>query len=357
MPVEGVSVNMKLWTMALVWVAGAPALATVGCHRQAEVVPPPPDPAVLTTTLHARPEPALGRRGVVTAGARLRLGFNAPGVIAALLPRTGDVVKKGQLLARLKDGDASAALSAAQAHRARALRDYGVADTLVGSGAISVNQREEARSALSVADANTSFAAESLGQRRLVAPLAGTVLSRLAEPGEAVGPGTPVLLLEDTQRMVVKVGLNERDLARVAPGEKASLVLDGAAVEIPARVDRIAPAPGEDGLFEVEVSPSAGQKANLRPGSLLTVRFEDEAKLPAVRVPLDAIVNRDDRTWVFVVDAGARATTSQATLREVSFDRADGKDVLVRSSLKDGDRIVREGACFLRDGQTVRLLD
>jgi hypothetical protein len=41
----------------------------------------------------------------------------------------------------------------------------------------------------------------------------------------------------------------------------------------------------------------------------------------------------------------------------VTFDRADGKDVLVRSRLKDGDRIVREGAYFLRDGQAVRLLD
>jgi RND family efflux transporter MFP subunit len=350
---------MKL--RALGCVSTLASLALLGCHRRPEVVPPAPDPAVLTTTLHARAEPALARRGVATAGARLHLGFNSPGVLAAITPRMGDVVKKGQLLARLKDGDASAALNAAQAHRGRALRDYGVAATLVDSGAMSANQRDEARSALQVADANASYAAESLGQRRLLAPISGTVLARLAEPGEAVGPGTPVLVLEDTQRLVVKVGVNERDLGRVAVGQAASLVVDGVEVETPGVVSSLSPAPGPDGLFEVEVAPSTRQKAAFRAGSLLTVRFEDATKIPAVRVPLDAIVHRDDRAWVFlvgdIVSGSASPAAARATLCEVTFDRADGKDVLVRSRLKDGDRIVREGAYFLRDGQAVRLLD
>jgi RND family efflux transporter MFP subunit len=325
------------------------------CHSKPESPPPPPSPAVLTTIVHARPEPALTRRGAVTAGARLRLGFNAAGVIATLAPKTGDVVKKGQLLARLKDGDAAAALQAAEASRGRALRDFGVADTLVSSGALSAHQREDARSALQVADANASFAAESFGQRRLVAPITGTVLQRLAEPGEAVGPGMPVLVLEDTQRLVVKVGVNERELGRIAPNQAASLVTDGGQAPLSATVTSIAPAPGEDGLYAIEVSPARGLKSPLRPGTLLTVRFEEERTEPSVRVPLDALVHREDKAFVFLV-AGA-AADAKAIMREVAIDRADGKDVLVRSQLKDGDRIIREGAYFLQDGQTVRLLD
>lgn len=330
-------------------------VSAAGCRGRDEAVARPVDPAVLTVTLRARAEPPLTRRGAVTSGARLRLGFDAPGVIAALPVRTGDVVKRGQLLARLKDGDAAAALHAAEAHRARAQRDDGVAGTLLGSGAVSANQREEARSALQVAAANASFAAESLGQRRLVSPIAGTVLQRLAEPGEAVGPGTPVLLLEDTQRLVVKVGVNERDLPRVKAGQRATLVMDGVDGTTPASVSSVAPAPGDDGLYAVDVSPGPGPSALFRPGSLLTVRFEDAAAAPSIRVPFDAIVHRDEKAWVFLV-TGAPAAP-EAVLREVSFDRADGKEVHVRSALKDGDRIVREGAYFLRDGQPVRLLD
>src|SRR5258708_39643412 len=55
---------------------------TAGCKHRDEVAPPP-SPAILTVTVHAHPEPALSRRGSATSGARLRLGFNAAGVVAA----------------------------------------------------------------------------------------------------------------------------------------------------------------------------------------------------------------------------------------------------------------------------------
>src|SRR5260221_11676921 len=113
------------------------AAALFGCRAKQEIATPPPSPAVLTLVVHAGPEPALTRRGAVAAGARLRLGFNAPGVLAAIGPRTGDVVRRGQLLARLKDADAAANLQAAQASRARALQDFGAAEQLASTGAVS----------------------------------------------------------------------------------------------------------------------------------------------------------------------------------------------------------------------------
>jgi len=339
------------------FVLGAPALAVIaiaclGC-RHPETAAPPPIQAVLTASVVARPEPVLTRRGSVSAGARLRLGFNAAGVVSLLDVRTGDVVKKGQLLAKLKDADATFALQAAEAHRARAERDYRAADSLVASGSLAAVQREDAQSSLHVAAANESLAAESLGQRQLRAPIAGTVLERLAEPGEAVGPGSPVLVIEDTKRLVVKVGVTEIELARVQSGQGAGLIVDGSDAVIPATVTSIAPAPGDDGLYSVEVAPEAGRAA-FRPGTLVTVRFEDRAATRAVHVPLDALVYRDDKTWVFVVGG---AGDTKAHLREVAVDRADRKEVLVRNGLADGDRIVREGAQFLEDGQPVRVIE
>jgi RND family efflux transporter MFP subunit len=333
--------------------AATVAISAIACPacRHPEAVPPPPTQAVLTTEVHAKPEPALARRGSVTAGARLRLGFNGAGVLATLDPKTGDVVKKGQLLARLKDADAAFALRAAEARKGRAQRDFSAADALVTKGSLPPTERDNAQSALQVALANESLAAEALGQRVLRSPITGTVLERLAEPGEAVGPGTPVLVVEDTKRLVVKVGLTERELARTEAGRGASLVLDDGSAPLAAQVTSIAPAPGDDGLYSVEVSPPAA-KAALRPGTLVTVRFDEQQAAPSVRMPLDAVVYRQDKTWVFVVPDG-----SSARLREVQVDRADGKDVLVRSGLTDGERIVREGAQFLQDGQAVRVVD
>jgi membrane fusion protein (multidrug efflux system) len=331
--------------------------AFAGCHH-AESVALPPTPAILTIAVQAQPEPALSRRGAVTTGARLRLGFNQPGVLASVNVKTGDVIRKGQLLAQLKDGGASASLQAAQANRARAQRDFGTARMLAGSGSLPVQQRDDAQSLLQVANANTSLAAELLADRRLLSPITGSVLQRLAEPGEAVAPGMPVLVVDDAYRLVVKVGVNERELPRVTPGQPAKLAVDGDPNPAPAVVSSVAPAPLGDGLYTVEVTPTDDHIRAFRAGTLLTVSFEELATAASIRIPLDALVYRQGKTWVFVV-VPATGPSSDATvqIREVVLDRTHSKDVGVKSGLALGERIVREGADFLQDGQAVRVLD
>jgi multidrug efflux pump subunit AcrA (membrane-fusion protein) len=164
----------------------------------------------------------------------------------------------------------------------------------------------------------------------------------------------PVLVVESTRRLVVKVGVNEREYPRVTPGMPVSLTADGNATPFPATVTSVAPAPGADGLYAVEVAPAAGAALPLPPGALVTVAFDEDALPNHLRVPLDAIVYRDDKAAVFVVVTDAGAT--RARLHEVTVDRWDGKDALVRADLKDGDAIVREGAYFLQDGQTIQVL-
>jgi membrane fusion protein (multidrug efflux system) len=328
------------------------------CHRADP--PPPPYPAVLTTVVHATPEPALTHRGSVAPAARIRLGFNAAGVIADVKVRMGDVVRKGDVLARLRDSGGGAMLAAAEAQRHKALRDRERAEKLVAWGTIAPAQGDDALSSLRVASANANIAATALAQRVIVAPINGTVLERLAEPGESVGPGMPVVVLDDTQRVVVKVGVTQRELTRVTANQRATLVVEATGARLVGSVTSVAPAPREDGLYTVEVEPPApsfGQPRILTPGSMVTVELEDVRQETSVHVPLEALVERDGKTWAFVVTPGVRAALTTVTMRALQVDRAEDKEVLVRNGLREGDRIVREGAYFLNADETVRLLD
>jgi RND family efflux transporter MFP subunit len=334
--------------------AGLLAASALGCHAT-KPAPPPPVPAVLTTKVHATPEPPLARRGRVASDGRLKLGFAVPGVIASLNVRTGTVVKKGQVLARLKSGDASATLRSAQVARGQALHNARSADTLAASGSLPSGQVVDANAALQLANANVALASESVAHRKLVAPESGTILRRLAEPGEAVAPGTPVVVLENTKRMIIETGITERELARVKEGQQATLMLEGGA-PLSAVVTSIAPAPLGDGLYAVELTPTAVPEGSaLRPGTLLEVHFLDTSGAREVRIPLDAIVHRDDADWALVVRPAADAT--KVEMRKLDLVRVDGKDVVVRAGLTEGDQIVREGGFFLRDGQIVRVLE
>jgi RND family efflux transporter MFP subunit len=321
---------------------------------------PPPCPAVLTTVVHAMPEPALTRRGSVAPSSRIRLGFNAAGVIAEVRVKMGDVVHKGDVLARLRDSGGGAMLAAAEAQRSKALRDQARAEKLVAWGTIAPAQGDDALSTLRVANANANVAATALAQRVIFAPIGGTVLARLAEPGESVGPGSPVVVVDDTQRVIVKIGVTQRELSRVTPNQAATLLVEGTGARLPATVTSIAPAPREDGLYTVEIEPPAptlGQPRLASPGSMVTVELDNLVKETRMHVPLDALVDRDGKTWAFVVLPGPRAATATVKMRALDIARAEDKEAQVKSGLSEGERIVREGAYFLNTDDTVRLLD
>jgi HlyD family secretion protein len=79
--------------------------------------------------------------------------------------------------------------------------------------------RRSAESRLAEAEAN-------LGERSIVAPSDGTVISRLVEVGDVVGPGTPIFQLIDLRRLYVKVYIPEPDIAKLRLGDRADVFVD-----------------------------------------------------------------------------------------------------------------------------------
>jgi RND family efflux transporter MFP subunit len=312
-------------------------------------------PLVRAHTAVASPAMALALRGTVAAAHRVRLGFKLGGVIAALAVEEGQHVKRGQVVGRLDDLTARAAVRAAQAARDKAKRDALRAERLAGEGALPTSLRDDARTGLEAAEATLATAREALQRMQLVSPAAGTVFARLAEPGETVGPGMPVLVIDSTERLTIRAGATESELARLAPGLAATLVLaDGASLD--GRIKRLARTPNiEDGLFTVTVTPDDADQPKLLTGALVRVLVATTTERRVIRVPIDSVVHRRDRNYVFVLEPATSGP--RARLRPVVVGRISGIEVVVTEGLDGGERIVAEGAYFLQDGQAVRILE
>jgi RND family efflux transporter MFP subunit len=176
------------------------------------------------------------------------------------------------------------------------------------------------------------------------------VFQRVAEPGESLGSGNPVLIVDETAKLLLKVGVTDRDLKRVKEGQTVTVTPEDGSAAFPARVNSVAASPSpEDGLYLVEITPTSARK--LTAGVLMQVRFEGP-QLQAVRIPLDALVHRQDRDFVFLLQG---TNPAKAKLHPVEVGKGEGKSLLLRGGLKGGERIVAEGAYFLQDGQTVRI--
>ncbi len=275
-----------------------------------------------------------------------RLAFTAPGVIAALHVDAGDVVRRGQRLATLQRTGAGGSVDDAAIASANAERDYQRAQQLFERGFVSQAQLDNARLAAERARASSV----------ITAPADGVVLRRTAEPQQTVAAGTPIFVFGETgSGLIVRAPVSSADAARIRVGDSALV-----------RVDALGPAPregrvvrvgakGDDatGAFEVEVEIVAAQ--NLRSGMVAEVEIAAAATdaAPAVTMIVPALSLMDaraDQGVVFVVDG-----QNVARRRAVRTAGVTEAGVVIVEGLEAGDRVISNGAAYVRDGDTVRI--
>jgi HlyD family secretion protein len=218
------------------------AIIVFGRTTDPDERPPATPPAV---PAKPRGEIVVKATGVVKPmiGAEVRVGSRISGVVHRLFVRVGDTVREGQLLAELDDRDlvaqrdqARAALDVAEANF-----DYARADlarkrqlssaTLLADSDLDLAQRAFAVAARQAAGAkaNLSFAATQLAYARIFAPISGVVASVATQEGETVAASfaAPTFVtLIDLSRLEVWAYVDETDIGRIRTGQRASFTVD-----------------------------------------------------------------------------------------------------------------------------------
>lgn len=167
----------------------------------------------------------------------------------------GQYVKEGQLLYTLSHDQAAADVSSLQselkaaqrnvdqvrATSREAYRNLNRVKELYEAGSVSKQQYDSARTAYQVATAKLSSARSKVNslearlakvksrfdETSVVAPLAGTVLTKSFHRGEVVTPGMPVVTIGNLDKMYMKIYVSLQNLAHVKPGDAALIHPDG----------------------------------------------------------------------------------------------------------------------------------
>jgi multidrug efflux system membrane fusion protein len=303
--------------------------------------------ARLDATLHAV--------GSVAPRDEVRLSFKMPGVVASIDVREGDLVRAGQVLAVLEQAEIDAAIRQAAAATAKAERDLARAKALYADGVATREQLQDLTTAFQMARAAQDSAEFNARFTRIEAPADGVVTRRLGEPRELVAAGQPLLVVGATGRgWVVHASLTDRDVVRVQQGDSAIVSLDAwPDRELEGRVTRIgAAADPATGTFRMEVSVDSGE-LRLAQGLVARVEVRDGREVARPVVPLAALLEADGgKAVVFVVDS----PQSLARRVVVATGRFAGDRVEIAHGLVPGQRVVVDGAAYLREGDVVRVL-
>ncbi|MFP2925329.1 efflux RND transporter periplasmic adaptor subunit [Pyxidicoccus sp. 3LG] len=339
-----------------------------GCSGQASAATAPVEAPVrvrlapVVTEEVARPVRA---SGTLAGKQEVRLSFKVGGVVRGVSADEGQKVKRGQVLAALDLSEIAPQVAQAREAREKAVRDLERAKKLHSDQVATLAQLEDATTGYEVADAAWRAAAFNQRQATILAPSDGRILKRMAEPGEVVSPGQPLFLFASTEGgWVVRVGLADRDVVRVKEGDPAEVTLDAyRGRTFPARVSEVASAatPGV-GTAEVELALDTGALAGSEPPLRLLSGLSAKAVVtPSERhsvqlVPVEALLEGDGEVAsVFTLDADGR-TARRQRVRLAFLSGEDGRAALSEGP-GQGARVITDGVAFLRDGQTVAVVE
>lgn len=347
-------------------VAGlATAVTASGCSPSAAadaVTAPPPTPVRVASIERVRRARPVHATGVLASKTEVRASFKVGGLISQLSVDEGDAVKAGQVVARLTTTEIDAGVEQARQGLTKAERDLGRAEKLFAGQAVTREQLDDATTAAAVARAQVRAAEFNRAHAVIRAPGDGRVMRRLAEVGELVGAGQPILVMSgDRSGWIVRVGLADRDVVRVARGDQATVELAAyPGVTFTATVDEIASAATPPvGTYEVELRlalPADGPQplSGLIAGIEIDPTGGRAGPPPEVAmIPASALRDGDGRTATVWIPDGERGVARRTV--ELAFFA--GERVAIAAGLDGVDRVITDGAAYLGTASTIAIAE
>ena len=312
--------------------------------------------------------------GVLRPYRRVQLGTRQSGTVEAVLVQAGDRVTAGQEILRVDSRDLQASRTAALRQRdaALAVREQAIRNRdrfrrLYQQELVAKVRLEEAEleaehadSALGRAEAELAAIEVNMDYARLRAPFSGVVSEILTESGTFVGPGLPLAVFEDRDRLEVEASIDQANAVGMSAGEPLAVAVQGVDQLVEGRLQAVLPAVAGNGAglrlrVLIDDPPAA-----MVPGMVVELRVPSARDARRrVRVPTTALVRRGQLSGVFVVEAGDDVPW-RASLRWIALDPAatDSEWAYVKRGLGAGERVVIGPATGqLADGQAVELQD
>ncbi|MBA4322476.1 MAG: hypothetical protein C0408_06620 [Odoribacter sp.] len=292
--------------------------------------------------------------GLLVSSEEMKLSFKTGGIVAEIMVNEGGKVKKGTILAMLNLSEINAQVSLARNGYDKAVRDYTRARNLYADSVATLEQMQDAATAMNAAKSSLEIALFNLAHSKIIAPENGIVLKQFVKTNEIIASGYPVFLFGTSDKnWKVKTGLSDRDIVRINHGDSAVILSDAwPGIKFPAVVDQVGEMSNPlTGTFEIELTLS---KTNYRlaTGFVAGVEVFPSKKETFIMVPVEAIVEADGQGG-YVYSVSDSMTVIKIRIEIVTII---GSKAAIRGDLEGISEIVSEGAAYLRDGARVKVV-
>ncbi|MFM6934780.1 MAG: efflux RND transporter periplasmic adaptor subunit [Flavobacteriales bacterium] len=288
--------------------------------------------------------------GTYEANHQNNVASDASGKLIELKVKEGDMVVKGQVLARLDNELIQLQIENAKLNIAQLKNDNNRFSSLRKDQAVSAVEAEKMELALKSAEVQLKQLQKQLKSTAIIAPFNGVVTKKLVDLGSMVMPGTPIVELTDISSLKLTVSVPERDVLKFKKGQK---VIANADVygneEFNGNVTMIAVQADAAHNFKIQTTIQNSSKNRIMAGMYGSVSLENSTSISALAVSRKALVGSSKNPQVYVVRNG------KSVLISFTAGTSDGEFIEVVSGLTKNDVVVVKGQVNLENNSNVKL--
>lgn len=294
--------------------------------------------------------------GQFTTDDEVMLSFKTGGIINSLNVKEGDAIRKDQLLASLNPTEINAQVQQASLSAEKAQRDYERVQNLYKDSVATLEQLQNSKTTLQQAQQQLSVATFNRQYSEIRAPKDGYILHKLANAGQQVTAGTPVLQTNgvETGSWLLRVGVSDSEWATLQIGDKAQIqttalpgqVLEGVVNRKSEGVD------AATGTFSADIKLTGNKPRAIAAGMFGKATIAPTRVTPVNggwQIPYEALLDGDGTSgYVFVTDDNKTAHKIKVTVAGINKNT-----VTISGGLDGAKALVISGSAYLTDNSAI----
>ncbi|MEJ0102026.1 MAG: efflux RND transporter periplasmic adaptor subunit [Bacteroidota bacterium] len=293
--------------------------------------------------------------GQFTTDDETNLSFKTSGIINKLYVKEGDAVSKGQLLATLNLTEVNSAAEQASLAYQKAERDYQRASNLYKDSVATLEQMQNAKTALDVAKQLYNSAGFNKNYSEIRATRSGFVLRKYVNEGQYASSGTAILQINGAGQgnWILKAGVSDYQWAAIKIGDKATITTDAAPGKTVNAVVSKKPE-GIDGLsgtFVIQLKPEGDPGIPIASGLFAKATITPSQTTRAWAIPYDALLDGDANAgYVFITNDNITAQKIK-----VQVSKIENEKIIVSGGLENVKALIVSGSAYLDDGAKIKV--
>ena len=277
-----------------------------------------------------------------------------PAQVKQLLIRRGDVVRQGQLLAKLDDAILQQQMEGLKVQLAYAENIYNRQKSLWDQGIGTEVQLISAKNNVDGINKQIATLNENWKTSFVYAPISGVVDELNVKVGEIFNGGAPAMpqiKLVNGSSLKIVTEVPENYISRVQKGDSVQVEIPGSGRPAFRSVISVVGASINPNTRAFITEAKLPSDPILKPNQVASLRIKDYENKKTTIVPVNIVQSDENGKYIYVMEKNGDKFVARR--KTVTTGEAYGNDIEIRSGLSGGDVLITEGFLTLYDGQSV----